>query len=262
MNDEATRSIPGWLAAVVQDFELSGERLITLDDVARARHELDRALVRQGIAQLVQRGWLRPVGVRGTYEFIPGAAAGPYPSGDPWLVLRAELRRHPGVFHVGAASAAWLLGYAQRSPAPHTIVTTPNVRTPRPLATTYRVLRTDPAPASGAVDGLPVPTPPELFAEVAQLAPRLVLNAARGWLRRLLDDASPGEVAAILRDRGVATRARAGYLAEICGATEHAAAIAALGPLGDGPFYTGPRRADGTFSPRWRVYDTNQIGAP
>lgn len=262
MSDEATRSIPTWLAAVVQKLELGGEYLITLDDVARARPELDRALVRQGIAQLIRRGWLRPVGVRGAYEFMPGAAAGPYPSGDPWLVLRAELRRHAGAFHVGAASAAWLLGYAQRSPAPHLVVATPDVRVPRPLAAAYRVLRTDPAPASGTVGGLPVPTPPELFAEVARLAPRLALDAARGWLRRLLDNAPPGEVATILRERGVATRARAGYLADTCGAAEHAAAIAALGPLGDGPFYTGPRRADGSFSPRWRVYDTNQIGAP
>ena len=262
MSDEATRSIPTWLAAMVRELELGGQHLVTLDDVARARPELDRALVRQGIAQLVRRGWLRPIGVRGTYEFIPGAAAGPYPSGDPWLVLRAALRRHPGVFYVGATSAAWLLGYDQRSPAPHLVVTTPDVRAPRPLAAAYRVLRTDPAPASGTVDGLPVPAPPELFAEVAQLAPRLMLNAARGWLRRLLDDAPPEEVAAILRDRGVATRARAGFLAETCGATEHTTAIAALGPLGDGPFYTGPRRVDGTFSPRWRVYDSGRIGAP
>lgn len=260
MSAEATRAIPGWLAAVVQELELGGGHLVTLDDVARARPELDRALVRQGIAQLVRRGWLRPVGVRGTYEFIPGAAAGPYPSGDPWLVLRAELRRHAGAFHVGATSAAWLLGYAQRSPAPHLVVTTPDVRAPRPLAAAYRLLRTDPAPASGTVDGLPVPTPPELFAEVAQLAPRLALDAARGWLRRLLDDVPPGEVSVALNDRGVANRARAGYLAEACGATEHAAAIAALGPLGNGPFYTGPRRVNATFSSRWRVYDSGRIG--
>lgn len=262
MGDEMTRSIPGWLAAVVQDLELGGERLITLDDVARARPELDRAVARQGLAELVRRGWLRPVGVRGTYEFIPGAAAGPYPSGDPWLVLRAELRRRPGAFHVGATSAAWLLGYAQRSPAPHLVVAPAAVRVPRPLAATYRVLRTAPAPASGVADGLPVPTPTELFAEIAQLAPRLALDAARGWLRRLLDDAPPEEIAATLGGRGVATRARAGYLAEACGATGHAAAIAALGPPGDGPFYTGPRRADGAFSPRWRIYDTGRIGAP
>jgi hypothetical protein len=52
MSDEATRSIPTWLAAMVQELELGGRYLVTLDDVARARPELDRALVRQGIALL------------------------------------------------------------------------------------------------------------------------------------------------------------------------------------------------------------------
>lgn len=141
MSDKAPRSIPTRLAAVVQELELGGERLVALDDVVHDRPDLDRALVRQGIAQLVRRGWLLPVGVRGTYEFIP-AAAGPYQSGDPWLILRAVLRR-PGAFHVGATSATWLLGYAQRSPTPHLVVTTPDVRVPRQLAA-YRVLRTAP----------------------------------------------------------------------------------------------------------------------
>ena len=258
---DAIRSIPGWLAAVIQDLELNGSRLVTVDDIQRVRPDLDRAVARQGIASLVRRGWLRPIGVRGTYEFIPGAAAGPYPSGDPWLVLRAELVRRPGQFHVGATSAAWLLGYAQRSPTPHIVVTTPQVRVPQPLIHAYRVLRTAPAPAHGIVDGLPVPTPPELFAEVAQLAPRLRLDSARGWLSRLLEDVSPDDLIHTLRNRSVATRARAGYLAELCGTDAHTAAIAALGPIATGPYYTGPREPGGAFSTRWRVYDTGRIGA-
>lgn len=260
MTDSASRSLPRWLAGVIQEFELNGNTVVTVDDVLRVRPDLDRAVARQGIAELVERGWLHPIGIRGTYEFIPGAAAGPYPSGDPWLVLRAELKHKPGRFHVGATSAAWLLGYAQRSPERHIVVTTPEVHTPRSLNATYQVLKTAPAPAHGNVDGLPVPTAPEMFAEIAQLMPRLSLDAARGWLRRLLDDTSPDDVAQALHDRGAATRARAGYLAEICGASAHAAAIAALGSTGRGPFYTGPRHDDGAFSARWRVYDTGHVG--
>ena len=259
---KALRSVPGWLASVIQELELDRSTLVTVEDVQRARPDLDRAVARRAITDLVRRGWLRPIGRRGTYEFIPGAAAGPYPSGDPWLILRAELARRLARFHVGPNSAAWLLGYAQRSPNPHIVVTTPEVRIPRLLRATYRVLATDPAPAHGTVDGLPVPTPPELFAEVAQLAPRLSLDAARGWLRRLLEDIDPSSVAQVLGDRGVATRARAGYLAEICGAEAHAVAIASLGPIGRGPFYTGPRREGGLFSARWRVYDTGRVGGP
>jgi len=274
MGEEEGRSIPGWLAPVVQDFEFEPRRLVGVEDVLRARPDLSRPLARQALAALVRRGWLRPTGVRGTYEFLP-AAAGPSPSGDPWLALRAALTRCPDLSHVGAASAAWLRGYAQRSPARHIVVTTPGVRIPPALAETYRVLRTAPAPAGDCIDGLPVPIAPELLAEVAQLAPCLSLDAAQGWLRRLLDDASPAAVAATLAGRGPATRARAGYIAEACGAEAHAAAIAALGDVGAGPYYTGPRpgpggRAHGTngaartgeaFAPRWRVYDTGRVAA-
>jgi hypothetical protein len=255
----SARSIPDWLAPLVQEFELTGQTILTINDIRRARPDLHRAVIRQGITDLVRRGWLRPVGVRGIYEFIPGAAAGPYPSGDPWLVLRAELLRWPGKFHIGATSAAWLRGYAQRSPRPHIVVTTPDAAIPRPLRTTYRVLTTRPAPAHDTIDGLPVPTPAELLAEVAQLAPRLALDGAQGWLRRLLADTSPEEIVVVLRDRNAATRARAGYIAAVCGGDAHAAAIAAIALPSGGPYYTGPRTTDAPFSARWRVYDTGRL---
>ncbi len=253
------RSIPPWLAAVVQDFELRGNRLVSVDDFLQARPDLDRATARLGLAYLVKRGWLQPIGVRGVYEFIPGAAAGPYPSSDPWLTLRAVLRQRPGQFHAGANSAAWLLGYAQRSPDQHIVVALSNHSVPRSLRAAYHVLETMPAPAHGFVDGVPVPTPPELFVEVAQLTPRLQLDAAQGWIRRILDDVTPEEVAALLRDRGAATRARAGYFADTCGAAILADAIAPLTVAGAGPFYTGPQRERGPFAARWRVYDTGHV---
>ncbi len=258
MNDADTRYIPRWLAAIVQFLELEQKKLVSVDDVQYLR-PVSRAAARHAIATLVRLGWLRPIGVRGKYEFIPGAAAGPYPSGDPWLVLRAELERWPDKFHVGATSAAWLLGYAQRAPSRHIVVTTPDFRAPARLKSVYEVLSTEPAPASNKVSGLPVPTAAELFVEVAQLAPRLKLDSAQGWLRRVLSDAAPEEISAVLRDRGSSTWARAGYLAEVCGAADHAKAVAALGHPGRGPFYTGHRGTDGTFSPRWRVYDTGAV---
>lgn len=258
MNATEVRYIPRWLAAIVQELELERPTLVSVDDVRRLA-TLRPSAVRQAISELVQLGWLRPVGVRGTYEFIPGSAAGPYPSGDPWLVLRAELARRPGRFHAGAQSAAWLLGYAQRPPDRHVVITTPETRVPRGMRDVYDVLATEPAPANKIVSGLPVPAPAELLAEVAQLAPRLKLDSAQGWLRRLLKDTSPEEVARVLRDRGTSTRARAGYMAEVCGAKAHAEAIEALGSIGRGPYYTGDRHHHGHFSAHWRVYDTGAV---
>ena len=232
-----------------------------MGDIRAIRPDLDPRAAHRAVSELIRRGWLSRTDVKGTYEFIPGAAAGPYPSGDPWLVLRAELARRSDVFHAGANSAAWLLGYAERSPAPHIVVAETGVWVPRPLRAAYRVLCTSPAPASGSENGLPIPTPPELFAEVAQLAPRLQLEASSGWLRRLLQDTRPADVAAALTDRSPTTRARAGFLADVCGASAHADAIATTGAIGRGPYYTGPPSRAAAFSTRWRVYDSGHIAA-
>ena len=192
----------------------------------QARPELFRATARLGLAALVKRGWLRPVGVQGVYGFIPGAAAGPYPSGDPSLALRAVLRHHHGRLHVGVTSAAGLLGCAKRWPDRHIVVGSPERAKPRALRAAHQVAARSPAPAHSIVDGLPVPTSPKLFAEVARLAPRLALDSTAGWIRRLLAQVPPYDAVSVLGDRNAATRARAGYLADTCGAADVADAIA------------------------------------
>ena len=117
-----------------------------------------------------------------------------------------------------------------------------------------------PAPASDQKDGLMLPTPSELLVEVAQIAPRLQLDAAQGWMRRLFDDTTPEEIADTLRGRSPATRARAGYFAEICGMQSHANAIAAVGIHGAGPYYTGSSHTEsGEYAPRWRVHDSGHV---
>ena len=253
------RSIPAWLAPIVEALELDQKRLVSFADIQALRSDLGEKLVFDAVRELSRLGWLRRTGVKGTYEFMPGAAAGPYPSGDPWLVLRAELAIDRSTLHAGANSAAWLLGYAERAPTPHIVVAQTDMWIPRPVRATYRVLTTFPAPATQSANGVPVPTPAELFTEVAQLAPRLQLDAASGWLRRLLDDVRPVELTAALSERSPTTRARAGFLAELVASPEHAEAIAALGHIGRGPFYTGPAGRRGVFSPRWRVYDSGHI---
>jgi hypothetical protein len=255
------RAIPAWLAPIIEHFELNGKQLVTLKDIEEARPDLSHAMAMLARAHLLRLGWLQPIGARGSYEFMPGAAAGPYPSGDPWLPLRALLAKRAIDVHVGGESAAWLLGYAQRSPERHVLVVAPQTPVPQSLRRSYQVLETAPAPAHGTIDGLPVPTSAELFAEVAQLAPRLRLNTARTWIGALLADTAPKETAAELARRGPAARARAGYFCRSCGAEAHADAIAALGPIGRGPYYTGSRGTAAPFSPEWRVYDTGRFAA-
>jgi hypothetical protein len=190
---------------------------------------------------------------------MPGAAAGPYSSGDPWLPLRALLSARAVDVHVGGESAAWLLGYAQRSPERHLVIVPSRTQVSSSLRRVYRVLETAPAPAHAIVDGLPVPTKAELLAEFAQLAPRLRLDAARAWIGPLLADSTPDEIAAELADRGPSLRARAGYFCSSCGAAAHAAAIASLGAIGSGPYYTVRRSSEAAFSAAWRVCDTGRF---
>jgi hypothetical protein len=217
-------------------------------------------MIYQAIEALAHRGWLSPTGVRGVYEFVPGAAAGPYSSNDPWIPLRAALRRWRNeAVHLGPPSAAWVRGYAQRSPEPHFLVA-PTLRSvPRYVAEHYRVLGARSNPPLQDVNGLPVPSPAGLFAETAQLAPRLPLDSASGWVRRLLEDVPPAEVVDALRAVGAAARARAGYMAEAVGAQAHADAIEGLGPLPTGPYYTGRQDPLGPYSARWRVYDSGRF---
>ena len=258
MATEEARSIPAWLANVVQELELEDDILVQTDDI-RQHLRFPREHHRAAIQELVRRGWLRPLPLRGIFEFIPGKAAGRYPSGDPWILARAALIKWPGLFHVGANSAAWLRGYAQRSPARHILVASSGARIPESLSTEYCFHLASPCFASDTIEGLPIPTPTELFVEVAQLAPRLDLDSAQGWLRRMLREITLDDVLRVLTNHGVSTRARAGYIAEVCDATSIANGIAHSGDIGGGPYYTGPRNRDGALSTRWRVYDTGRI---
>ena len=256
--NETARSLPAWLAPIVQRLELEGTVIVQFKDIQQARPDLSPAVTRRAATELVRRGWLRPLGFRGTYEFIPGAAAGAYPSADPWIPFRAWLARGGHDIHVGGNSAAWLWGFLERSPQRHILVTSKTKVSPV-LSNMYRVLRTEPAPGSMAIAGLPVPTPDELFVEVAQLAPRLPLDGAGEWLPRLAEDIQPPKVVALLAERGPATVARAGFMAEIAKANESVALISSFTDLRGGPYYTGRRQAGTKFYPRWRVYDSGHL---
>lgn len=262
------RAIAPRLAPLVQALELDARPVVTLAELY-AQVGRDPVYVRRMVADLVKRGWLRHV-ARGTYEFMPGAAAGAYPSGDPWIPLRAELLRERAApnspqprsrWHVGATSAAWLLGYAQRAPRRHIVVGPARAKVPRVLREHYQVLRSTVSRASAERDGLPVPTAAELFAELAHLAPRLQLDAAQGWVRRLLDDVRADEALHALEGRATAAYVRAGFFAEVCGQTELADVIDAAARGRTGPYYTGAVGTDAPYEARWQIFDTGRFAA-
>jgi hypothetical protein len=104
---------------MVERLELDQPRVVTMPELAQIAVETGASEPGDGPSKLVYRlqelGWLGSVRTKGVWEFIPGARAGAYSSGDRFIEFRAQHAAHPGWPGVLAMeSAATLLGLAQR----------------------------------------------------------------------------------------------------------------------------------------------------
>lgn len=151
------RSIPKSLAPIVEQLELDGDVVVTVDRISGVLHEIGRENDARQVAYDLQRaGWLGSLRTRGAWEFYPGARGGAYPSGDRFIEFRAQKELDhswPGV--LAMESAASLLGYAQRLPE-HEVVSLPSgVTPPKALAGEWRVVSiVMPPEGRTIVDGL------------------------------------------------------------------------------------------------------------
>jgi hypothetical protein len=159
-----SRGLSRGQADIVTELELQQSVLVSLEDL----RQLAR---RRGVATPEReraRGWLLPTGRPGIYEFAPGAHAGPYGHGDPFIELRAELyvdQRLPA--RLALVSALWVHGLADRAPDRHEVSLPPRVAVPAPLRRAFRVVRFDPRADPQDVDGLPVSSAATLLAHLA-----------------------------------------------------------------------------------------------
>src|SRR5690349_16778998 len=81
--------------------------------------------------RLRRHGWLLETGMRGVWEFAPGAHAGPYGHGDPLGALKAFAALHPRLpVHVALSTAAWATGHADRVPSRVEVAVPAAVRVP------------------------------------------------------------------------------------------------------------------------------------
>ena len=236
-------------------------RLVTTEDLARLMGSESRGWrVGDAVADLVTRGWLRPLPVRGSYEFLP-AASGPWESGDPWMELRAALVKNPNLApQVALGSAAFLRGYADRHPSTDIIIVNINGSAHPGLRRTYRTIRTQPSRLFGAtpIDGIPVATPARLVLEAATWWRDAggVMNEDR-WIRPALEAANINELCAGALRLGRVTTARAGYLAHHVGNSRAEGALQDLPrarPVSLGPRPTRLRNV--LFNAKWGVCDT------
>lgn len=208
-----SRSLSRQLAPLVAELELRQPLLVSLKELAALAEEAGlRTPAKVLAARLRATGWLLPTGQRGVYEFAPGAHAGPYGHGDPFIDLRAALEMgHP--LGVALHSALWLHGMAERAPDRHEVAAPSGSAVPVSLRRRMRVVRFSPRLPTVQVDRLPV----------HQAATILVHAAAkpgdvRGWttfaeaLPELAARSTADDLDRELNARPFAVRPRLAYL--------------------------------------------------
>jgi predicted transcriptional regulator of viral defense system len=228
------RSLPHGLRNVVGELELRGATVVSAERVAEyAGAPAGSSAAYDVIRRLVAARWLRPLPVKGHYEFLPGAA-GPFSREDTLDPLRAMFADSDVPGQVVLSGAAFLRGFAGRAPMQFDVLLPRSKSVWAALRSRYRFhwVTSDRIFGAELLDGVPVSTRERLLVDVA-LWPDAVGGALRDrdhWLGRVLEGTTATTVVQLLRrlDSTTAT-ARAGYLAHAFGREDLASAIAELG---------------------------------
>lgn len=247
------------IADVIEQLELDGDTIVTVDRLASVMDEVGAAGSPRTLAYELQRdGWLGTLRSRGAWEFLPSARAGAYSSGDRFLEFRAQLALRPGWPGVLAMeSSASLLGLAQRLPDREVVALPDEAVFPKAMSGQWRCVRIN-IPASGAtmIDGLAtwnregllvgIGVRPSGYKDIAGLAQ---------WLSEAPYEVDIGLVVHLLESMGAASRQRTAYLLQVSGNREAAHVIIdAYPPAGTAWF--GPRGRGGRYDPITKVSDT------
>lgn len=250
-----TRAIPASLAGIVEALELDAPLVVTsremLDLVNRLQVKTPANVV---VQRLAREGWLLPSGVKGVWEFAPGAHGGRIGNRDPFLVLRAQRAATPELdARVALESALWLHGFIDRAPSRHIVSVPELTRPPIGLQRAYKTTRFNPVEPAVKVKKLPVCAPATALVHLAN-APTAVGNwgLVLDGLGALVEAADSAAVLAEARDRPNATRARLGYLVE-----PFDRRLADELDVADfGTVWFGPRQPVRRRNARWHVVDT------
>ncbi len=212
---------------------------------------------RVAIERLVREGWLSPLRTRNAWEFVPASRAGRYPSGDPWVELRALLCRQPDApVAVAFASAVWEKGYSSHQPSRPTLAHRPGWRPPRALGDAKSVSYDWRLP-TWEKDGLPVWQPATVVVAAAN-RPNVQDNwgNADEWLPEIMDATTPTDVVTEARDRNMSTLVRLGYFADWSGRHDIVEALMPLLPAHLPVTFLGSRQHRGRWVRRWKLYDS------
>jgi hypothetical protein len=254
-----TRRATKSTAAILEELELRQPKVVTgelLEEVLDAAgSHLDRVSAAE---RLVREGWLVPLRTRTAWEFIPAARAGRYPSGDPWIELRAYLISHPNApVAVAFASAVWALGFSSHQPTRLTIAHRGAWRRPKALRAVQSVLYEWRMPTWNK-EGLPVWHPATIVvAAAARPSAHDDWANADEWLPETMRATTPNDVFTEARGKSAGTLARLAYLAEWSGRYDIVDALAPLLPSRLPVTFLGPEEGtDRRWVKRWRLYDS------
>lgn len=211
------RTLSRGLAQLVAGLELRQPTLVTVDDLARFADESGLRTPAKVLAgRLREAGWLLPTGQRGVYEFAPGAHAGPYGHGDPFIDLRAAMLVGHGSATLALGSALWLHGLADRAPDRHEVAVPVNTAVPESIKRRMRVVHFSAHLDPAILEQLPVHQPATILAHLATKP-----GDVQSWttfaeaLPELAERSSVHDLEKELHRRPSAVRPRLAYL--LCG---------------------------------------------
>lgn len=135
------RVVSSWAAPLLSKLVQSAPVVVTEQSIARFLADAPTESPKVAIQRLVRLGWLRGVGVRGAWAFLP---PGVDELADPYVGLRGWRAVAPNsAFCLAGETAAWHLGYLPRRPDAVTVWLSPTTTLPSGLKGTVRCVTTD-----------------------------------------------------------------------------------------------------------------------
>lgn len=257
------RVISRSVADVVEQLELEGDLLVTLDRLAAvmrdAGHKGNDTDARHLAYELQREGWLGQLRTRHAWEFRPGARGGAYSSGDRFIEFRAQRAVNPkwrGV--LAMESAASLLGLAQRVPEQEVVALPAEQPFPKALTRSWRYVRIElPEAGLATINGLPSWNLEGLIVGIAARPSAYKDMAGLGqWLPQTVADVNADTVISLLTTMPRTTAQRAAYLLGAAGNDNARTAIVDTYPA-TATAWLGPRVAgEGVFDTETNVNDT------
>lgn len=252
------RDISRTLAPLLALLELDQPRVVTTSDLADAASEVGVTWAPRDIARrLLERGWLLPLKTRGAWEFAPGARAGAIGAGDPFIELRATLRKRPEApFAVAAESAAYLHSLSSRQPDTEVISAPPGTTVPTALEI-FRLVRWEAQTPLTRKGGLPVWALETLIAFMCSKPSRYGdWPNVPEWIGAAFRDIDINHLAAELGGEARSSWMRAAYLAERAGNCRASQRLMDCAPEGAGPYRLTARETPGKYSSRFEIVDS------